>query len=323
VIADTLVVVNPASAGGRTYKRWPETAALLLGAGIDFETHMTRSPGDATDAVRSALQGGCHRIVAVGGDGTLNEVVDGFFDRDGNSLGTDATLGLIPSGTGGDFRRTAGIPARARGAVEILTGGSVRRIDVGRIDFDDGTRRHFVNIADCGLGGEVVARVNRSRFKSGGVRGTAVFLGQSLATLWTFGSHRVRVTLDDTDGVEHDAQSVVVANGRFFGGGMHIAPGAALDDGVFDVVIVGARGRMRSLTGLPSLYRGRHLSQPGVTVQQAAVVRIECEQGPLLFDVEGEQIGCTPATLTCLPGALSICAPAIAAAPMTAGPAGA
>ena len=313
MIADTLVVVNPASAGGRTFKRWPETAALLLGAGIDFETHMTRSPGDATEAVRSALKDGCRRVVAVGGDGTLNEVVDGFFDADGSPLGDHATLGLIPSGTGGDFRRTAGIPTTARSAVEILSDGSVRRVDVGRIDFADGTRRHFVNIADCGLGGEVVARVNRSRFKSGGVRGTAVFLAQSLAAMWTFGSHRVRVTLDDEQVVEHDVTSVVVANGRFFGGGMHIAPDATLDDGVFDVVIVEERGRLRSLTGLPALYRGRHLSQPGVSVHRAAMVRIECLEGPLLFDVEGEQIGSTPATLTCLPGALSIHAPDMAA----------
>jgi diacylglycerol kinase family enzyme len=107
----------------------------------------------------------------------------------------------------------------------------------------------------------------------------------------------------------HDVQSVVVANGQFFGGGMRIAPDASLDDGSFDVVIVESRGRLRSLTGLPALYRGRHLDQPGVIVQHARVVEIATPEGALLFDVEGEQVGCTPATITCLARALDLCVP--------------
>ncbi|HYL70543.1 MAG TPA: diacylglycerol kinase family protein [Candidatus Dormibacteraeota bacterium] len=305
----TLVVVNPASAGGRTGRHWAEVATLMLDAGLDFETYRTTAPGDATRAVRAALREGRTRVVAVGGDGTLNEVVDGFFAEDGTRLAPDAVLGLVPSGTGGDFRKAAGVPADSREAVRLLASGQTRRIDAGRIDFDSGARRHFINIADCGLGGEVVARVNRSRFKGGGARGTAVFLWQSLAALWTFGAHPVTVRVD-TERFDGAVQSVVVANGRYFGGGMHIAPDAALDDGLFDVVIVEARGRVRSLRGLPSLYRGRHLGEPGVSVLRGATVRIETPGAPLLFDVEGEQIGATPATLTCLAGAIRVCAPA-------------
>lgn len=308
MIVDTLVVVNPASAGGSTRRRWREAASLLLAGGTDYETHMTTAPGDATLAVQRALRAGCRRVLVMGGDGTLNEVVDGFFDADGTPLGQAAVLGLIPGGSGGDFRRSAAIPAAVPAAVALLSAGTLRRVDAGRIDFDDGSRRHFVNIADCGLGGEVVARVNRSRLKAGGLRGTTVFLGQSLAALWTFGSRPVRLTLDG-DTMDREVQSVVVANGRFFGGGMHIAPRALLDDGLFDVVVIDARGRGRSLRGLPSLYRGRHLGQPGVSVHRAARVRIDSPGRPLLFDVDGEQVGRTPATITCLPGALRLCAP--------------
>ena len=310
----TLVVVNPASAGGRTGRRWSEIATLLLDAGVEFETHLTTAPGDATTAVRDGLRAGRTRVVAVGGDGTLNEVVDGFFAEDGTPLGGGAALALVPSGTGGDFRKAAAIPADPRQAVGLLVSGTTRLIDAGRIDFDAGARRHFVNIADCGLGGAVVARVNRSRFKSGGARGTAVFLWQSLATLWTFGAHHVTLRVDGTQRFEGAVQTVVVANGRYFGGGMHIAPHASLDDGVFDVVIVEARSRSRSLRGLPSLYRGRHLDEPGVSVLRGSTVRIEASGEPLLFDVEGEQYGSTPATATCLPRAIRLCAPAASAA---------
>ena len=109
--------------------------------------------------------------------------------------------------------------------------------------------------------------------------------------------------------IERDVRSVVIANGRYFGGGMRIAPDAALDDGRFDVVLIGETGRTRALTGIPSLYRGRHVKRREVEVHRARVVRVTCEDPPMLFDVEGEQVGATPATLTCLPGAIRLCAP--------------
>ena len=305
----TLAVVNPASAGGRTLRRWPAIAASLRGQGIDFDLHLTSAPGDATTAVLGALADGCERVLAVGGDGTLNEVVNGFFDANGAALNPAAVLGLVPSGTGGDFRRSVGVPRRADECAALIAGGSTRRLDVGRIDFAGGERRLFINIADCGIGGEVVAAVNRSRSKAGGVRGSAVFLGLSLRALLTFRGGRVRVVLDGDEVIEEKAQAVVVANGRYFGGGMHIAPGARCDDGHFDVVVVRALGRARSLTSLPSLYRGTHTKREGVLVRRAARVEIEAQDEPLLFDVEGEQIGTTPAALTCMASAISFCAP--------------
>ena len=135
-----------------------------------------------------------------------------------------------------------------------------------------------------------------------------MFLGTSLATLWGYASRVACVEVDGTV-IERDVRSVVVANGRYFGGGMRIAPGAELDDGCFDVVIIGETGRTRALAGIPSLYSGGHVARREVEVHRARVVRVSCEGSPMLFDVEGEQVGATPATLTCLPGAIKLCAP--------------
>ncbi len=306
--APAFVVMNPASAGGHTLRHWPAAARALRSAGVVFDLHQTIAPGDATGAVRGAIASGYRTIVAVGGDGTLNEVVNGFFDAGGVPIGEGAMLGLIASGSGGDFRRSAGIPGTFEADARLIATRSVRTVDAGRIDFDNGERRFFINIADCGMGGEVVARVNRSRRKGGSLRGSAMFLGTSLSTLWRYVSRNARI---EVDGVAHErsVRSVVVANGAYFGGGMRVAPGAELDDGRLDVVIIGETGRTRALTGIPSLYRGRHVLREEVEVHRASVVRITCDGIPMLFDVEGEQVGTTPATLTCLPAAITLCAP--------------
>jgi diacylglycerol kinase (ATP) len=305
----TLVIVNPASAGGRTLKRWPALRVALRAAGVPHDIHHTTAPMDATTTTRSALRAGYTRVVVAGGDGTLNEVVNGFFTPEGVALNPDAILGMLPSGTGGDFRRAAGLPTDPTKLAAILRANHTRRIDAGRVTYDDPATPalQFINIADCGVGGEVVARVNRSGHKGGGLRGTVVFLGISLQALTTFGGRPVRLTLDG-EVVEMDIQNVVIANGRCFGGGMRIAPNAELDDGLFDVIVLPALGRIRTMIAMPSVYRGTHLRQPGVLVRRAASVRVEpLDDRPLLFDIEGEQIGRAPATLTCLPGVLNVC----------------
>jgi diacylglycerol kinase (ATP) len=309
-VRDTLVIVNPASAGGRTARQWPLLQRCLVDAGVDFEARITAQPADAIALTREALREGVNRVVAVGGDGTLNELVNGWFDpQTQQPINPDAALGLLPSGTGGDFRKTAGIPLNHAAAAALLARGDTRRIDAGRIDYHGGgapAPRWFVNIADCGIGGDVVHRVNRSRKHAGG---TMTFLYHSLAALMTYGSRLVRVDVDG-EVAEGPMQNVVVANARYFGGGMQIAPQAALDDGLFDVVTIGHLTRRRSLTGMGRLYKGRHLGRPGIGFSRGRVVTVTpLEQRPVLFDVEGEQVGRAPATLTCLPGALRFCAP--------------
>lgn len=307
--ARTLVIVNPTSAGGRTGRRWPALRDALHTAGVVHDVHQTTAPRDATTVTRQALVDGYDRVVAAGGDGTLNEVVNGFFTPDGNRINSDAVLGLLSSGTGGDFRRTIGLPTDPHQLATILAANHTRIIDAGRITYDDPATapRQFINIADCGVGGEVVARVNRSRNKGSGVLGMAVFLAITVKALTTFGGRPVRIACDG-ESTEMEIQNVVIANGRYFGGGMRIAPSAEVDDGWLDVVVLPALGRLRTLVAMPSVYRGAHIRQPGVLVRRARSVRIEpLDEWPLLFDVEGEQIGRAPATLTCLPAVLNLC----------------
>ncbi|MBV8301120.1 MAG: diacylglycerol kinase family lipid kinase [Candidatus Dormibacteraeota bacterium] len=303
----TLIVVNPASAGGRTGRDWPRLRRILSDTGVRGDEHLTSGCGDAIAAVRSALGSGCDRIVVVGGDGTLNEVVNGCFSEDGIPLGSLPAIGLLPAGTGGDFRRTLGVPAQPEAAAWIIAAGTTIPVDTGVVTYGDGSRRYFVNIADCGLGGEVVARVNRSSRKRGGPAGMGVFLWHSLAGLATYRGAGCTVTVDG-DRLQLDAQSVVVANGQYFGGGMRVAPQAALDDGLFDVVIVERQGRGATVAGLPSLYRGRHTQRHGVRCLRGSSVAIAADPA-MLFDIEGEQVGATPATVTCLPRALRFCVP--------------
>jgi diacylglycerol kinase (ATP) len=306
--ATMVVVVNPASAGGGTGKRWPAIRSLLDRSPLEYRAQLTNGPTEATQITRQALQNGCTRIVCVGGDGTLNEVVNGFFDTDGNPIGESAALGIIPSGTGGDFRKSLGLTSDSSAAVSRLSSLDVRRIDVGRIDFGDGTHRFFTNIADCGMGGEVVARVNRSKRKGGGLRGTAVFLWISLASLMTYPGCNLTVEVDGVS-VKRRLRNLVIANGKYFGGGMKVAPDAEIDDGVFDVVLVGMTSRVGALTGIPRLYKGKHLTRKEVEVARGKVINVSADGAePVLFDLEGEQIGQVPARITCLAGALNVVA---------------
>jgi YegS/Rv2252/BmrU family lipid kinase len=302
----TVAVVNPVSCAGRTGRAWPELRRALAAAGVEIEERLTTAPREATELTRAALRDGAERVVAVGGDGTLNEVVNGFFDLEGAPIAPSAVLGLIPSGTGGDFRRTAGIPAGAA-AVAVLAAGASGPVDVGRITLDGAGPRHFVNIADCGIGGEVVARVNRSSKRAGG---SATFLWHSLASLLSFRPRAARVEIDGT-AEEGRYQNVVVANGRYFGGGMRVAPEADLGDGLFDVVLFGDLPRMRSITQIRRIYAGSHIGRPGIRLVRARRVRVTpLEDPPLAFEMEGEEVGPAPATLDILPGAVRLCAPA-------------
>lgn len=309
---DTLVVVNPASAGGRTGRHWPTVRRALEEAGVDFDHRLTGEPGEATTLARTALRQGTRRVVAVGGDGTLNEVLNGFFDEAGEApIAPGAVLGLVPSGTGGDFRRSVGIPHDIRAAAALLARGDRRFVDVGRIEYLDAagaaTRvHHFLNIADCGVGGEVALRANRSRKLMGG---RATFAWASVRALVAFGCRPARVDVDGTV-LTGRMQSIVVANGRYFGGGMLVAPEADVSDGLLDVVVLGDISRRQAIAGLRRIYRGEHIGQPGVSALRGHRVEITPVDGSrLLFDVEGEQVGAAPAVLTVLPGAVTLCAP--------------
>lgn len=303
-----LVVVNPASAGGRTGHRWPAIASRLEAAGLEFDAAFTTRPLEATDLARRGVREGRDLVVAAGGDGTISEVAAGFFEG-GRPLDTGARLGLLPTGTGGDFRRTFGIAAAVDEAARTLRHGVPRRIDAGRVTFTNhsGERQTlpFVNIADAGYGGEVVHRVN-----SGPKFGPATFMIAALTGLLTFRNAPVVV---DIDGARHElkAQQVVVANCQYFGGGMRMAPMADPSDGFLDVILVGDVNFLESVRGLREVGRGTHLRSGNTKWSLHRARRVEVGSTvPVRLDVDGEQPGMLPATFEVIPGALNLMTPA-------------
>ena len=313
----TVVVVNPASAGGRTAKAWPAIEAALGRAGVEFELRRTTHRGEAASITREAVAAGARRVVACGGDGTLNEIVDAYFDSQGAPIAPGVALGVLPSGTGGDFRRSAAIPEDPDAGARLLAGGQTRRVDAAHIEYADGTTRSFVNIADCGVGGEVVRRVNAAGSKP---RGRIPYLLAVAGTVLAYPLVHARVEIDGL-AIEGCMRSIVVANGRYFGGGMQIAPNAELADGQLDVIL-GHASRSRTITGSRHVYRGEHLGRPGAFTLRGREIRVTPLDGtPMPFDVDGEHIGAAPATIRVLPGALRLCAPTPRGAPGAAAPA--
>ena len=302
----TVFVVNPASGNGNTGKQWDEISGRILGLGIEHEALMTHAPGDATALAARAIKEGAATVVAVGGDGTINEVANGFF-VDGVDPSA-AALGLLPMGTGGDFRRTVGVPQEFEAAIALLKARRLRSIDAGRIEMKglDGEPlvRHFVNIADAGIGGVVVERVNRTTKKLGG---RVSFQYAAMMTL--LGYRPQQVVVESAEGrFEGAAQNVVVANGQYFGGSMHVAPRAVPDDGLFDVVVFGDIARFEALRSINDIYSAKHLQNPKVRGWQSAQVRVTSAER-VLVDVDGEMCGTLPALFTVVPAAIQLVVP--------------
>ena len=306
----TVVVVNPKSQGGKLGKRWVEIAETLSRA-FPFDEAITKGPGDATKLTRDALRGGAERVVAIGGDGTVNETVNGFFDDAGRPIAPNAAFALIPFGTGGDFRRTFHLPTEIADAAKVVAQDHRSKIDVGRLTFrtPDGAvaYRMFANIASFGVSGVVDRLVNESGKKLGRLS----FLWATARATLSYKNQRVQLVFDGADRVEATINTVAVANGRFFGGAMMVAPDAEVDDGVFDVVAMGDLGFMDLLTSGRRLYKGTHLSMDKVSARRAKVIEAEGvdPNAVIELDVDGESPGRLPAKFEIVPGALSMVVP--------------
>jgi len=303
----TQLIINPASARGKMRERWRAIEATLRAENFAFDFVFTERPLHATELARAALAAGCDLVVAVGGDGTLNEVVNGMVTQDGAAVNPNAALGVIPSGTGGDFARTADIPRDPVAAARHLVRATqTRPLDIGEMMYErDGkmTRRFFVNVAGIGFDAEVVERT-----ESGGKRGggTIPYYSALVTTIWKYRNKEVVVQMDDQR-VEGRMNAVVVCNGKFFGGGMKIGPNATLDDGLFDVIILGDLGRVEVVLNTPRLYNGTILEHPKVSEYRARTVVVEAKQR-MLIEADGEFIGPGPATFRIYPGALKLLA---------------
>lgn len=295
-------LVNPASDNGATGKRWPELAHRASMLGLSGETLFSERPGQLIELARAAVDGGARVVVAVGGDGTLNEVVNGV-------AGCDVELATIPLGTGMDFVRTYGIPTRFDDAVRVALEGTPRTIDAGRVRYrtwgGEEAVRWFANVGSVGMSGAVAQRANGMSKLLGG---KLTFFYALTRVFLEWENTDVTVTLDDGErrGRMHD---VVVANGVWHGGGMKLAPDALPDDGLFDVVLIGDVGKLDFLTTAPKIYKGRHVTHPKVDVLRSKRVEVDAAER-LPIELEGEQVGTTPAVFEVVPGALRLRVPA-------------
>lgn len=300
------VVVNPNSANGRTGREWPSMLALLEAAFPALRVQTTTRQGEATDLVRAALRDGADVILSVGGDGTHNESVNGFFEPDGSLVRPDAVLGVLSSGTGGDFRKTLKMPKDFAGCVEVLRRAEASPLDVGRLSCvtasGEPVQRYFINIASFGVSGLVDHYVNRTTKVLGGK--VSFLLGSARAMLH-YRNQKVRLRIDDDFDEEMRINTVAVANGQYFGGGMWVAPKADPADGLFDVVVLGDLSKKQAVLSSPKLYKGTHIEMPEVTVIRGRRIVADSAEA-VLIDMDGEQPGQLPATFEILPAAIRV-----------------
>jgi diacylglycerol kinase (ATP) len=308
-----LAVVNPRSGGGRTRRDWEKIESALRAGYPGLNVAFTTRRGDATGMVRTALRQGFGEIVAVGGDGTINEAINGFFDEQGRALSPDAIFAFVTSGTGGDFRKSFGIAPGYEAAIARIMQSKVRRIDVGRLTCVSQTgqpvMRHFINIGSFGMSGAIVDSVNRARIaKLFG--GKFAFAFHSLLDMMFYHPRPVRIRVDGEFDAIFTISTVAVANGQYFGAGMRVAPHAKTDDGLFDVIIMGGTKKSRAMADLKLIYTGEHLNNPAVTALRGskvvAVPVAETRGRPVLIEVDGESAGRLPATFEIYPRALNL-----------------
>lgn len=301
----TFFVVNPKSAGGNTGRRWGELVATIARTLSDFGVEFTRGEMDAMHIARKAIKSGYECIVAVGGDGTINEVVNGFFEN-GEVINPRAALGVLPRGTGGDFRKTFDWDLDSDQAIARLKTPDTRPFDVGLLEFraHDGSRarRYFANICSFGVSGLVDQEVNKTSKAFGG---TVSFMVGSLKALTKYKDKQVRVSFDGGEAQHLDVTTLAVANGKYFGGGMKVAPDADVSDGIFDVTVWSGYGLGDFVIRSKGVYSGSHVGWKGTRTLRARQVHAESDD-TVLIDCDGEQPGTLPCSISILPGAIRL-----------------
>ena len=309
-----LVIVNPKSAAGATREKWSAIAADLRTHFGPFNVAFTKGHGDGIDLAERGARSGRRFIIACGGDGTINEVANGILQS-----GEDAEFGVFPSGTGGDFRRSIRMPSGTREAARALRDGRTRKIDVGRITYaghDGETRsRFFLNVTSFGLAASIIERVKGESslawLPNDALRGRGSFALSTLQKVIELDPAIVRVKIDGE--AERTLQTInfCVANARYFGGGMKVAPKARLTDGRLDVVNIGDIATAKIILNAYTLYRGTHLdlSEVGETRAKRIEARPANETDEVRIEVDGELLGRLPAIYEVVPAALKLRVP--------------
>ena len=297
--------MNPASSNGSTGKRWPELAHRAAQLGLQGETLFSDRPGHLIELAEQATRDGAEVVVAVGGDGTLNEVVNGLMRG-----GAAPELATIPLGTGMDFVRTYSIPNRFEDAVRTALSDTTRTIDVGRVSYRTWSgqvaERYVANVGSVGMSAAVAQRANGM---SKALGGKTTFFYALVRVFLEWENTQVRVELDDGEVREARMHDVIVANGRWHGGAMLLAPDAEPDDGLFDVVLIGDINKRDFVTTSPKIYKGTYVRHPKVEVLRTKAITVDAPES-LPIELDGEQVGTTPARFEIVPRALRVRVPA-------------
>ncbi|MFN2622975.1 MAG: diacylglycerol kinase family protein [Chthoniobacterales bacterium] len=291
---NTCIILNPSA--GRI--RDLDEVAALLGQLPEAEIRLTNKPGSAARFARTALKKGRDLIIAAGGDGTLNEVINGI----GENLG-EARVGLIPLGTGNDFARSIGVPTDLKAAIDLIRAGTTRAVDLVRVTSDE--LRYFVNVSAGGFSGLVDEKLTPEMKKTWG---PLAYLRSAAAAWPELRAYRTTLAFDDDESLMLELYNVVVANGRYVGGGTLIAPEAEIDDGLLDVVLIPRRPAPELAVAMAQIALGTHLSSKTIVFRRAAKLTVNSKPG-MWFNVDGELVGNEPARFEIVPRALRFIAP--------------
>jgi diacylglycerol kinase (ATP) len=291
-----VAIVNPNSGNGKAAEAWARVKAFLPG---NIETLETKRPAHAIDLTSSAIKAGAQTIVAVGGDGTINEVVNGFFEGE-QEISPDARLAIIPYGTGSDFARILKLPRDEKKAAAVIHDGEARMVDLLKVLYTNADRsssqRYSINVTSFGMGGVVAARVKRS------------YLFATLHTALKFRGNSITLTIDGTDSRAERILNVAVGNGQYHGGGMWACPRASIDDGFLDVTMIRYLSLFELLKGIPTLYNGAILTHPNVKAYRAKRVQATSNE-MVLIEIDGEPVGRLPVDISIVPKAVRVLIP--------------
>jgi YegS/Rv2252/BmrU family lipid kinase len=297
-----LAIVNPASGGARAARRWPQVEQALARAGVSFETARTSARGEGRAIAEDAVRAGRRRLLAVGGDGSVHDVLNGIMavERAPDDL---VTLAPIPVGTGNDWARSLAMPRNAAALAAVIAAEDTLLHDVGQLDFaqaapGDASRGWFINIAGAGFDSHVIERLPAN------VTSQFAYLRGALAEVARYRAPRFRITTE-TGSLDERLLLAFVANGQYCGNRMHIAPHARPDDGQFDVVAIRDVALPAVLRKLPKLYRGTLMGDPLVWASRGARIRIETDADSAV-QADGQVVGRTPVEIRVLPRALRV-----------------
>jgi diacylglycerol kinase (ATP) len=296
------VIVNPAAGANSTHRKWPGIKNVLKNIGLSFDYQFTEGTGHGIEIARTAVDEGYDSLVAIGGDGTIHEVANGILLTERTH---ETPLGIVCTGTGSDLARSIGISRDPARACTSLTGQRRLVIDVGLVKYrkkEQPCQRYFINSAGIGFDATVVAATESLPKYFGG---TIPYLTGLLRSLLVYRNKMINLKIGNKIQEKVKVLSVVIANGRYFGGGMQIAPEAKLDDNLLDMIIVGDFGKLELLSVFSRVYKGTHLTHPKVRLEKGTDISIDSSM-KFLLHADGELLGEGPVQFSILPKALSL-----------------